>query len=180
MHARLIQGLAVSSADDLHRAIGRDAEEGNACVKRLCQGWAMVQGCGSGSANHRHGGPCGQRQAQRVVRCCAFIDAHPDVDVSVVMQGEDQRGVAGAGAHHRVPNAMFGQHRGQHGRRRVGAAHLHATKVRGGYGRKAGAKLWSLASVSNHSSSGTEPSTIPLLQRVLRRCPPTAHSANSQ
>ena len=161
MHTCLVQGLAMSTTDDPRRAVCRDAEKGNACVKRLRQGGAVIQGCGAGSANHRNRGPCGQRQAQGVVRRCAFIDAHPDVDVRVVVQGNDQRGVSGTGAHHRVPNTVFGQHCGQHGRGRVGAAHLHATKVRGGYGRKAGAKLWSLASVSNHSSSGTEPSTIP-------------------
>ena len=161
VNACLGQGLAMSPAHDVLGSIGCDAEQGDAGVKGFCKGRSMVERSCSGGAHHRHGRPSGQGQAQGVVCCGPFVDGDVHCDVWVVVQGQHEGGVSRPRTHHGMPNSLFSKHGGEDRRRRVRAAPLHAAKVRGPYGRKAGAKLWSFASVSDHSASGTEPATIP-------------------
>lgn len=84
-------------------------------MKGFGQGWTMVQGSGSRRAHHGNGCPCGQGNAQSVVRGRTFIDAHPHLNVGVMVEGENDGGISGTWAHHRVLDAFLGEHFSQHG-----------------------------------------------------------------
>ena len=93
VHARLGNRLAVTSSHHVSRSVGRDAQQRNAGVERLGQGWSVIEGSCSRSANGRNGGPRGQCKAEGVVRRRSFVNAHVHSEFRLVVQCKDKRRV---------------------------------------------------------------------------------------
>ena len=161
VHVGLVYGLAVPFAHNRCRSIRRDAEERDACVECLCKRRSVVDCSRARSANDRNRRPSRQRHAKGMMGRSPFVDAYANLNVRVAMEGKHERRVTRPWTHHRVLHAMLGKDGCNRRRCRMRTAQGHVAKVRGAQPRKAGAKLWSFASVSSHSSSGTEPSTMP-------------------
>ena len=94
VHARLGDGLAMTSSHHLGGAIGCDAKQGDAGVKRLGQSWTVVEGCCPRGAHGRNRSPRGQSEAERVVRRRPFVDADVDGNLRLMMQRKNERSVS--------------------------------------------------------------------------------------